>query len=488
MSRSTIEHRLLSGRYRIEEFLGQGGMARVYRGMDLVLGRTVAVKVLNEQLSRDPRAVKRFRREAQAAAGLSHPGIVAVFDTGSDGDVQYIVMEYVIGKTLADILREEGPLPPEHAAALASAVAASLAHAHAKGIVHRDIKPANIMRTPSGEVKVMDFGIARAASLDTLTQTATIMGTASYLAPEQAQGDPVDARTDVYSLGAVLYEMLIGRPPFIADSPVAVVYKHVGEDPVPPSRVDPRVGPDMDSVVLTAMAKDPAARYQTAHAMGQDLNQFASSGLAEDASPAAGGEPTRELPVQRTAVLPPIAAPAGVESRPSGSPPRRSRWPAWVVALGTLVAIALIAGLILAGISSRRPGVVGQSPKSPAPPTQGGRSASSPSPSSQRLSVQAALDRLGLVITQGVSDGSLSRRGAEQVAGGVQDALKNYRHGNLPKAINSLDHLQDKVGELEDKGDVGSDRAAELHQAISDLETAMRASPPIGQGGKEGGD
>jgi serine/threonine protein kinase len=489
MSRSTIEHRLLSGRYRIEEFLGHGGMARVYRGTDLVLGRTVAVKVLNEQLSRDPRAVKRFRREAQAAAGLSHPGIVAVFDTGSDGDVRYIVMEYVTGRTLADILREEGPLASEPAAALASAVATSLAHAHAKGIVHRDIKPANIMRTPSGEVKVMDFGIARAASFDTLTQTATIMGTASYLAPEQARGDPIDARTDVYSLGVVLFEMLTGRPPFIADSPVAVAYKHVGEDPVPPSRVDPKVGPDLDSVVLTAMAKDPAARYQTADAMGQDLNRFVSSGVAEDAASAAGGEPTGELPVQRTAVLPPVPAPAGGEPGPSGPPSRSPHWPPWVVALGALVAVALIVGLILAGISSRRPGVVGQSPKSPAPSSEGGRSASSPSPPSQRLSVQAALDRLGFVITQGVSDGSLSQRGAEQVAGGVQDALKNYRHGNLPKAIHSLDQLKGKVGELEDKGDVGSDRAAELHQAISDLETAMRASPPSGQdGGGEGGD
>jgi tRNA A-37 threonylcarbamoyl transferase component Bud32 len=490
MSRSTVEHRLLSERYRIEEFLGHGGMARVYRGTDLVLGRTVAVKVLNEQLSRDPQAVRRFRREAQAAAGLGHPGIVAVFDTGSDGDVHYIVMEYVTGRTIADALREEGPLAPESAVAVASAVAASLGHAHAKGIVHRDIKPANIMRTPSGEVKVMDFGIARAASSDTLTQTATIVGTASYLAPEQARGDPVDARTDVYSLGVVLYEMFTGRPPFVADSPVAVAYKHVREDPVPPSRVNPKVGPGLDSVVLTAMAKDPAARYQTADAMGEDLNRVGPLGVAGKAAAPAAGEPTRQLPVQQTAVLPPVVVPAGGEPRPSGPRSRRPRWAGWVVALGALAAIALVAGLILAGISSRRPGAARQSPRPPATSIQGGRPATSPSPSQGPVSIQDALDRLGLVITRGLSDGSLSQRGAEEVAGGVRDALKSYQHGNLPKAIDSLDKLQGKVSELASAGDVGSGRADELHQSISDLEAAMQSSPPTnGQGGDgDGGD
>jgi eukaryotic-like serine/threonine-protein kinase len=199
MNRSTTEFRLLSDRYRVEAFLGQGGMARVHRGTDLVLDRTIAVKILAGHMARDAQAVRRFRREAQAAAGLSHPGIVGVYDTGSDGDVHYIVMEFVTGQTLADVLQERGSLQPVRATGIASAVASALGHAHRKGIVHRDVKPANVMITPSGEVKVMDFGIARAVDSDPLTQTAGILGTATYFAPEQARGEPVDSRSDIYA-------------------------------------------------------------------------------------------------------------------------------------------------------------------------------------------------------------------------------------------------------------------------------------------------
>src|SRR6266571_1782594 len=246
----SLEGTAMSGRYRIEDLLGQGGMAQVYRGNDTVLGRTFAIKFLGPQYARDDAFVQRFRREAQAAARLNHPGVVSVYDTGSDGGVHYIVMEDVAGQ-----------------------VAGALSFAHAAHLVHRDIKPANIMLTPAGEVKVMDFGIARALSTDSLTQTATVLGTASYLSPEQAQGAPVDARSDLYSLGVVLYEMLVGQAPFAGDSPVAVAYKHVREDPVLPTHLVPEVGEDLEAVVMKAMAKNPANRYTTAEEMREDLER-----------------------------------------------------------------------------------------------------------------------------------------------------------------------------------------------------------------------
>ncbi|HCO02260.1 MAG TPA: serine/threonine protein kinase, partial [Actinobacteria bacterium] len=199
---------LLGGRYRIGEVLGHGGMAEVYLATDSVLNRDVAVKVLGRNFAHDGSFVQRFRREAQAAAALNHPNVVSVYDTGSDGDTHYIVMEYVHGKTLGEIIRESGPLLPQRAVEIGEAVATGLGFAHRAGIIHRDVKPGNIMITPTGDVKVMDFGIARANTNDSLTRTATVLGTATYFSPEQAQGEPVDARSDIYSVGCVLYEML----------------------------------------------------------------------------------------------------------------------------------------------------------------------------------------------------------------------------------------------------------------------------------------
>ena len=203
---------VLAGRYELDTVLGHGGMAEVYVGTDRVLGRPVAVKILADRFARDGSFVARFRREARSAAALNHPNVVSVFDTGSDDGTHYIVMEYIKGKSLAQIVREDAPLMPERAVEIAQGVAEALAFAHAAGIVHRDVKPGNIMLTPTGDVKVMDFGIARATTGDSLTQTATVLGTATYFSPEQAQGDPVDARSDIYSLGVVLYEMLTAHP------------------------------------------------------------------------------------------------------------------------------------------------------------------------------------------------------------------------------------------------------------------------------------
>ena len=267
---------LLSGRYELGEILGFGGMSEVHMARDTRLHRDVAVKVLRADLARDPSFYLRFRREAQNAAALNHPAIVAVYDTGeaetAAGPLPYIVMEYVEGVTLRDIVHNDGPMPPKRAIEVIADACQALNFSHQHGIIHRDVKPANIMISKAGAVKVMDFGIARAlADSTSVTQTAAVIGTAQYLSPEQAKGDPVDARSDVYALGCVLYEMLTGEPPFVGDSPVAVAYQHVREDPVPPSARRSTISPELDAVVLKALAKNPDNRYQTAAEMRADL-------------------------------------------------------------------------------------------------------------------------------------------------------------------------------------------------------------------------
>ena len=247
-------------------------------------GRPVAVKQLRADLATDPTFQARFRREAQSAAGLNHPNIVAVYDTGEETDPQtgvsipYIVMELVEGPTLRDVLRDGRKILPERALELTQGVLDALGYSHKAGIIHRDIKPANVMLTPTGGVKVMDFGIARAVAdtSATMTQTAAVIGTAQYLSPEQARGETVDARSDIYSAGCLLYELLVGRPPFVGDSPVSVAYQHVREMPVPPSQLDPVVTPDIDAVTLKALAKDPADRYQSAREMKADITRVLS--------------------------------------------------------------------------------------------------------------------------------------------------------------------------------------------------------------------
>ena len=239
-------------------------MAEVFRGFDPSLDRTVAIKILVHPFDRDAGFVARFRREAQAAARLNHPNIVGVFDAGADGDTQYIVMEYIEGRTLASFLAGGGHPTPMQAVELTEKVASALQAAHEHGIVHRDIKPANVMVTRAGAVKVMDFGIARVQSDATAPQTSSVIGTPAYFSPEQAQGQPVDARSDIYSLGCVLYEMLAHHQPFTGDTPVAIAYKQVNETPPPPSASNPDVPPRLDAVVMKCMAKNPANRYQSA--------------------------------------------------------------------------------------------------------------------------------------------------------------------------------------------------------------------------------
>jgi serine/threonine protein kinase len=303
---------LIGGRYEVGELLGRGGMAEVRKGTDVRLGRTVAIKRLRTDLASDATFQARFRREAQSAASLNHPAIVSVYDTGeemaTDGThvaQPYIVMEYVAGRTLRDILREGRKILPERALEITSGVLSALDYSHRAGIVHRDIKPGNVMLTPSGDVKVMDFGIARAVSdaSSTMTQTAAVVGTAQYLSPEQARGETVDSRSDVYSTGCLLYELLTGRPPFVGDSPVSVAYQHVREQAQPPSALDEDLTPEIDAIVMKALAKDVGDRYPSAAAMKADIDRHLA-GKPVQAPRVAAPPPMFDPPTQQTAVVP----------------------------------------------------------------------------------------------------------------------------------------------------------------------------------------
>ncbi len=262
---------ILGGRYEIAEKLGAGGMAVVYRAQDTLLQRPVTVKVLRSEFAADENVVKRFRREAQAAAALSHPNIVGVYDVGRQDDVHYIVMEYVQGKSLKEEIAERGPLPPEESVRIARQICEALRHAHAHHIIHRDVKPHNVLITPEGRVKVADFGIAGAATGSTVTYPGALLGTVYYFSPEQAQGRYGDQRSDLYALGVVLYEMLTGQVPFEGESPISVALKHIREAVPSPREINPRVPPSAERVVLKAMAKEQERRYQTAAEMLRDL-------------------------------------------------------------------------------------------------------------------------------------------------------------------------------------------------------------------------
>ena len=348
--------RIYSGRYELTHLIARGGMAQVYRAMDRQLERPVALKVLFPELSVDRTFVERFRREAQAAANLSHPNIVPVFDWGEDDGSYFIVMEYVEGRPLSAVLRDPEPLPPRQIATIGAGVAAALAFAHRHGVVHRDVKPGNVLITPDGDVKVTDFGIARAMNTEeSLTQTGAVMGTAAYFSPEQAEGKGVDSRSDIYSLGVVLYEMAVGRPPFTGDSPVAVASKHVRDMPVLPREANPSVPPALEAVVMKAMAKNPDDRYGSAEELRADLLRFA------DGRPVEAGDPgltsmmtspvgvTQVVPMAtgRTMAVP--AAPGGPSSREDLERKKRTR-NLIIMLVVLLVALAIIAFFLLRSV------------------------------------------------------------------------------------------------------------------------------------------
>ena len=379
--------RLLGGRYQVGELIGRGGMAEVHAGHDTRLGRTVAIKMLRSDLARDPSFLARFRREAQSAAGLNHPAIVAVYDSGEDHETEsggatvalpYIVMEYVEGRTLREILTAQTVMDPAEAARVTEGVLDALSYSHRMGIVHRDIKPANVMLSPAGDVKVMDFGIARAIAdtAATMTQTQSVIGTAQYLSPEQAQGNPVDARSDLYSTGCLLYELLTGRTPFVGSSPVSIAYQHVGQAPQAPSVHQAGLSADLDAVVLHSLVKDRDARYQDAGQFRSDLAaarsgrpiSSAAHGTAAGAALGAGaltgaagmggmgGDPTMAMrPADATQV---VGTRGAGGQHNTATLPAIGRDPAELprkrhAATYVLLAMAVVAALVLVGVFGR---------------------------------------------------------------------------------------------------------------------------------------
>jgi len=386
----------LGDRYQVGHVLGRGGMAEVHIAQDLRLGRNVAVKMLRADLARDPSFQARFRREAQSAASLNHPAVVAVYDTGEDqvagASVPYIVMEYVEGSTLRELMQAGRRLLPERALEITAGVLDALDYSHRRGIVHRDIKPANVMLTRAGDVKVMDFGIARALAdtSSTMTQTSAVIGTAQYLSPEQARGEQVDARSDLYSTGCLLYELLTGRPPFIGESPVSVAYQHVREQPAPPSQLDPELPAALDALVLKSLVKDRDHRYQTAAEMRADIER-ALAGRQVEATVGAGA----------TQFIAPISAPTNtvtpVPYDEDRDPPQpRRTWVYVALALAVLAVFLLIA-------------LVGQS-------VFGDRTKTVAVPNLQGLTVEVATERLR---ADGLELGETNREESETVRVGL---------------------------------------------------------------------
>ncbi|GAA4939893.1 Stk1 family PASTA domain-containing Ser/Thr kinase [Actinoplanes utahensis] len=354
----TAQARLLGGRYQVGELLGYGGMAEVHRGRDLRLGRDVAIKMLRTDLARDATFLERFRREAQNSAALNHPAIVAVYDTGEEisptGEkLPFIVMEFVNGRTLKEVLAQEQRLQPRRALETIADICAALEFSHRHGIIHRDIKPGNVMITQNGQVKVMDFGIARAlaSGATTMTQTSAVIGTAQYLSPEQARGESVDARSDVYAAGCVLFELVIGQPPFVGDSPVSVAYQHVREEPRVPSSIVRDVPPDVDAIVLKALSKNPLNRYQSAQEMRADALRavsgrpvMATPVMSQDETVAMTGGGQQWPPAGATTVHRPMGA---TMAPPQQKPESRSSWVMAVVA-GLAVLVVVVLGVALA--------------------------------------------------------------------------------------------------------------------------------------------
>jgi hypothetical protein len=504
---------VLADRYELGPVLGQGGMARVHQGLDRQLDREVAIKVLAPPFDRDSDFVERFRREARAAAGLSHPNIVAVFDSGSDDDTHFIVTELVEGETLADRLRRDGPMPPADAVAVAVDIARALAAAHARGLIHRDIKPGNVMLLPDGRVKVVDFGIARAAGSDTLTNTGVVLGSTAYLSPEQAGGQPVDERADLYALGCVLYEMLTGHVPFSADTPIATMYRHVNEDAPPPSTIAP-VQPELEDVVLRCLEKEPKRRFASAAELeaallalplvrGGDTMRLETVGAAETrpVAPDAAAETRPVAPVAAIAAVggheatgEPVAAPADgggggvLRSRPAASharPRRKPRRPWLIAALVVALLLAVTWVLIAATSDPWRPRAAARDAAQ--------RTAQDALPPDTPVTFANAWSGLVSAIASARAGDNVSDHAAEELTKKANELLDAYREGDSEKVGESVQHLEEELAKAVEEGEIAPSAADAVDAAIAEMVVALQDEgvlgevAPTGPTGEEGG-
>jgi eukaryotic-like serine/threonine-protein kinase len=510
MPRTGTTH-VLADRYELGPVLGQGGMARVHQGLDRQLGRRVAIKVLAPPFDRDGEFVERFQREARAAAGLSHPNIVAVFDSGSDDGTHFIVTELVEGETLADRLGRDGPMPPAEAVAVAVDIARALAAAHARGLIHRDIKPGNVMLLPDGRVKVVDFGIARAAGSDTLTHTGVVLGSTAYLSPEQAGGQPVDERADLYSLGCVLYEMLTGQVPFSAETPIATMYRHVNEDAAPPSTIAP-VERELENVVLRCLEKDPKRRFASAAELEAALLAvpLARGGDTMRLETVVAAETQPVAPVDAAAAGAIAAGAAGVAADDAktepvaavaadggGRPSRRTapshapagRFPSgrrpWLIAVG-VVALVALAGMVLAATMN-----------DPLPTRAAARDAAREAaenvlPPETPPTFADAWSGLIAAIGSAQATEDISDHAAEELLKDADELLGAYREGDTDRVGESLQHLDEHLAKAVEDEEISPAAADAVETSISDLVVALQDegaldSAPTGPTGDEQG-
>lgn len=447
---------VLADRYELGPVLGEGGMARVYRGVDRQLRRPVAVKVLAPPFDRDSSFLERFRREARAAAGLNHPNIVAVFDSGSDDGTHFIVTELVEGETLADRLGRDGPMPPAEAVAVAVDIARALAAAHERGLIHRDIKPGNVMVLPDGRVKVVDFGIARAAGSDTLTGTGVVLGSTAYLSPEQAGGQPVDERADLYALGCVLYEMLTDHVPFRADTPIATMYRHVNEDPPLPSTIVP-VQPELEAIVMRCLEKDPKRRFASAAeleaallavplARSGDTMQLETVGAGAPES--GGGSPTG----------PTRTAPSHARRNARGRRP-------WLIAALVALLLALTVVLIAATDDRLRPKAAARAAAQDA--------AENALASDTPVTFASAWSRLISAIGSAQATEDITDHAAEELTKRADELLDAYRDGDAEKLGEALTHLDEELTKAVEDEEISPTAADSIDSAISDLLVAL---------------
>ncbi len=472
-------HQRLADRYELGEVIGRGGMGTVYRAVDSVLGRPVAVKLLPGPLSdHDPTSVARFEREARAAAALNHPAVVAVYDTGADVTSRFIVMELIVGRSLEAILRQDGPLAPDRAAAIAARVADALAAAHAAGIVHRDIKPANVMVASDGTVKVLDFGIARAIDGTTLTQNAVVLGTAAYMSPEQASGQPADERSDIYSLGCVLYTMLAGHPPFSGDGVAAILHQHANIAPRPLRDEGNRVPRWLEAIVLQMLEKSPDQRPQSAAEVRDRLTTpIAGPPLTAATTPLGQITATRPLPPS-----------APVIRRGAGR-----RWLALAGSLAVVIVVVLAIALSSSGGSPRRTASADRhasAAKATAtkarshPRTSATTSTTTSSPTTTHgtgvrpRTVSAAAGGLTALVTRDVQAGTIDQQAAQQISNGLTNILNPWDMGNATNAQQQLKTLSQQVTMLEQQRHITSRAAPAINAAITNLGTTLASITP----------